>query len=320
MTSTAKKTLWGIAIAGFLGGIITICCCVTVVNYMGTDKFCSSFCHTMNGVAYAWKQGSHARNASGVTAGCSDCHLYNASEPTLGPIGYVSLLGHKLVAGSHSLFGQIIGRFHTPTEWMEQRPGVEKNEIAWFKGNNYHTCRGCHDLTKINVPGHPGIGAWHAIYQTTNQPLDCLNCHKDVGHNYTQVDEYIQKTGKYPPLEDAWKTPDATSSASLMPPINPTPEQLAKAQMPYVSANSSASKAKGATAAPAVVNPAEQTEKVEKEALELNKVISEPIGTQPITDATASSGSASSAAAAPATKVDAPSSASTPKSSEEPKK
>ena len=224
----ATKTKWfffWLISGSFLAGILAVCFVVSAVNWLGSETFCSTGCHTMNGVAYAWKQGSHARTPSGKTADCSDCHLYNASENTLGPLGYISLLGHKIVAASHSAYGQVIGHFATPTQWVEQRPGVEAQEKQWFVDNNYHTCRGCHDLSRMYDPKNPSIGAWHALYQ--DQPLDCLACHKDVGHNYKQVDAYIDANHAYPPLDEAWVFPvAATTSASPMPPQNLTPEQL----------------------------------------------------------------------------------------------
>ena len=100
----ATKTKWfffWLISGSFLAGILAVCFVVSAVNWLGSETFCSTGCHTMNGVAYAWKQGSHARTPSGKTADCSDCHLYNASENTLGPLGYISLLGHKIVAASH---------------------------------------------------------------------------------------------------------------------------------------------------------------------------------------------------------------------------
>lgn len=273
----ATKTKWfffWLTSGSFLAGILAVCGLVSAVNWLGTETFCSTGCHTMNGVAYAWKQGSHARTPSGKTADCSDCHLYNASENTLGPLGYISLLGHKVVSASHSAYGQIIGHFDTPVHWVEQRPAVEAQAKQWFVDNNYHTCRGCHDLSRMYDPKNPGIGAWHALYQ--DQTLDCLACHKDVGHNYKQVDAYIAENQSYPPLDEAWVFPvAATTSASPMPPQNLTPEQLKKDAQPW---NPSAvSSASTAAKAPAI----NQSKDVEQIAKKLNKEIREPFpGTQ----------------------------------------
>lgn len=290
MATKSKWFFFWLISGAFITGILFVCGLVSAVNLVGSEKFCSTGCHTMNGVAYAWKQGTHARTPSGKTADCSDCHLYNASENVLGPLGYISLLGHKLVAASHSGIGQVLGRFDTPVVWMQQRPGVEANEIQWFIGNNYHTCRGCHDLSRMWDKKHPSIGAWHALYQ--NQPLDCLACHKDVGHNYKEVDAYIQTHSAYPPLDEAWVFPvAATSSASPMPPANMTPEQLKQAAQPWTPSSVS-----GASQAPAA-KPINQSKDVEKLAEELYQKTKEPIGaTAPVTGAAAPAPAAVSAA------------------------
>lgn len=293
MATRTKWFFFWLISGSFLAGILSVCFLVSAVNFLGSEKFCSTGCHTMNGVAFAWKQGSHARTPSGKTADCSDCHLYNASENTLGPLGYISLLGHKLVAASHSAYGQVVGHFDTPTHWLEQRPAIEQEAKEFFIGNNYHTCRGCHDLSRMYDAQHPGIGAWHALYQ--DQPLDCLACHKDVGHNYKQVDAYIKANGTYPNLDDAWVLSVSASSAASMPPKNMTPEQLKKAAMPWTP--SATSGASSSNAQP-IVN---QSKDVKQIAEELNAKINEPF-----------TGTQSAAPAAPAAKAQATTSPSTP--------
>ena len=141
----------------------------------------------------------------------------------------------------------------------------------WFVDNNYHTCRGCHDLSRMYDPKNPSIGAWHALYQ--DQPLDCLACHKDVGHNYKQVDAYIDANHAYPPLDEAWVFPvAATTSASPMPPQNLTPEQLKKDALPWTPSSVSSASTSAAQNAP--VN---QSKDVQQIANELNQKITQPI-------------------------------------------
>ena len=298
MAERSKWFMFWVVCGSFLAGILAVCGPVSGVNWDGSDKFCGTFCHTMNGVAYAWKQGAHGRNPSGVTAGCSDCHLYNASEPVLGPLGYISLLGHKVVAASHSGFGQVIGRFDTPMTWLQQRPEVEQQEIGWFKGNNFHTCRGCHDLSLMYDKTNPSIGAWHALYK--DQTLDCLSCHKDVGHDYKQVDEYIKTNNAYPPLDEAWVFPvSASTSASPMPPQNLTPEQLKKDAQPWTPNSTSAASSNQQPN----VNQSQDVQKIAKELYEKTKEgfnAKQPQAPAPVPAAT------SSASTAPKTQTAAP--------------
>ena len=120
-------------------------------------------------------------------------------------------------------------------------------------------------------PKNPSIGAWHALYQ--DQPLDCLACHKDVGHNYKQVDAYIDANHAYPPLDEAWVfLVAATTSASPMPPQNLTPEQLKKDALPWTPSSVSSASTSAAQNAP--VN---QSKDVQQIANELNQKITQPI-------------------------------------------
>ena len=98
-------------------------------------------------------------------------------------------------------------------------------------------------------------------------------CHKDVGHNYKQVDAYIDANHAYPPLDEAWVFPvAATTSASPMPPQNLTPEQLKKDALPWTPSSVSSASTSAAQNAP--VN---QSKDVQQIANELNQKITQPI-------------------------------------------
>ena len=96
MSQTGKWGTFWILVIGIVVGILCTAGLVGVVQWAGTDKFCTGWCHSMDGVSYAWKQGQHARTPSGYTAGCSDCHLLNETNRPLTPVAYVELLFEKL--------------------------------------------------------------------------------------------------------------------------------------------------------------------------------------------------------------------------------
>ena len=104
MSQTGKWGTFWILVIGIVVGILCTAGLVGVVQWAGTDKFCTGWCHSMDGVSYAWKQGQHARTPSGYTAGCSDCHLLNETNRPLTPVAYVELLFAKAKAGSISGF------------------------------------------------------------------------------------------------------------------------------------------------------------------------------------------------------------------------
>ena len=120
-----KNSVWylaGICLIGVVIGIIFVGVLTSVVHWAGTEKFCGEFCHSMDVTYAAYKKGDHFRTASGVTAGCSDCHLKNESNHFAGPIDYTALLIDKAIAGSKSLFGEIRGTMSTPEKQIEKRP------------------------------------------------------------------------------------------------------------------------------------------------------------------------------------------------------
>ena len=90
----ATKTKWFFFLAdfrSFLAGILAVCFVVSAVNWLGSETFCSTGCHTMNGAVcmetrLSCQNTQAARPRTALTA-----TLYNASENTLGPLGYISL-------------------------------------------------------------------------------------------------------------------------------------------------------------------------------------------------------------------------------------
>ena len=203
MSSRSKWGVFWLLVIGIVVGIVISASTVSVVQWAGSDKFCTTWCHSMDGVAYAWKQGQHARTPTGVTAGCSDCHLLNETNHPLTPVAYTQLLFAKAEAGFVSLIGEIKGNYSTPEKWIERRKVTEKRVIDTMTGNNFKNCRRCHNLEEMYDAKKPMIAQFHKGF--IDKPTNCVQCHKTAGHNYKEVDAYIAENKKFPPLEDAWK-------------------------------------------------------------------------------------------------------------------
>ena len=136
----------------------------------------------------AYKKGDHFRTSSGVTAGCSDCHLKNESNHFAGPIDYTALLIDKAIAGSKSLFGEIRGTMSTPEKQIEKRPEMATAVHQQMIDRNFSACRGCHDVERMYDPKKPLIGAIHkGMGPNAEKKVDCLACHPTAGHNYGYV-------------------------------------------------------------------------------------------------------------------------------------
>ncbi len=210
----SKCTKWGvfwIIVIGIIVGIAISATTISVVHWAGSDEFCTTWCHSMDGVSYAWKQGQHARMPSGYSAGCSDCHLRHESTKSIGFFTYCGLLIAKCEAGLNSLLGEITGTFSTPEKWIKNRPESSKAVIDFMTSNDFDNCRGCHDLSKMYNSQKPIVMKAHAAF--VDKPTNCILCHKTAGHNYTEVDAYIQENKAFPPLADAWKEASAPAPA-----------------------------------------------------------------------------------------------------------
>ncbi len=209
MSQTGKWGTFWILVIGIVVGILCTAGLVGVVQRAGTDKFCTGWCHSMDGVTYAWKQGQHARTPSGYTAGCSDCHLLNETNRPLTPVAYVELLFAKAKAGSISGFGELRGTLNTPQMWLEKRPELSKAVNDWMVSYNFRNCRGCHNLADMYNAKNPMVAKMHAGF--IDKPTNCIMCHKTAGHNYKMADEIIKATGKWPDPAKAWEQADAAA-------------------------------------------------------------------------------------------------------------
>ena len=159
----------------------------SVVHWAGTEKFCGEFCHSMDATYAAYQKGDHFRTSSGVTAGCSDCHLKNESNHFAGPIDYTALLIDKAIAGSKSLFGEIAGHLSTPEKQIEMRQEMAEAVHAQMMDRNWAACRGCHDVNRMYDPKRPMLGEIHRHMGPEAKNVDCLACHPTAGHNYGYI-------------------------------------------------------------------------------------------------------------------------------------
>lgn len=58
MSQTGKWGTFWILVIGIVVGILCTAGLVGVVQWAGTDKFCTGWCHSMDGVSYAWNKAS----------------------------------------------------------------------------------------------------------------------------------------------------------------------------------------------------------------------------------------------------------------------
>lgn len=140
------------------------------IEHTNSDAFCTS-CHSMQWVAAESKDGSHAHNPSGVTAGCADCHVPRETGP---------LLWAKLMAVK-DVWAEYRGDINTQAKFEAHR--FELADTVWRRmlANDSRECRVCHDAQAMDSPGQDELAARkHAQAKRDHQT--CIECHKGLAH------------------------------------------------------------------------------------------------------------------------------------------
>ncbi|MCI6530114.1 MAG: NapC/NirT family cytochrome c [Mesosutterella sp.] len=212
-----KKGTILIGLVGAVIGLVAFGVFNSVVHWAGSTQFCGTFCHTMDYVYAAYHQGQHFKTPSGVTAGCSDCHLKYGAQHNVGGFEYIGMLAHKAQSGTHSFIGQVTGSISTFDKQKEKAPEMSKSVTQWMASTGFQNCRSCHDLSKMKNDKNPDVAAFHAVF-ANDKSANCLECHKTAGHNYaninTQADADAIIAGKAPAAAASEAASAAASDAA----------------------------------------------------------------------------------------------------------
>jgi formylglycine-generating enzyme len=154
-----------ILVFGFIAGILFLISGKAVVNYTSSDKYCKS-CHVHPLAEQAWKLSTHYNNSSGNIIHCYECHL-----PPEGN-GY---LFAKAKHGFKDVYGYLFkdsASFH----WEDKKLLENAKGFVYEK-----SCLKCHqNLFPVTLSVNGGNA--HLFYTTSSEPLNCINCHLNVGH------------------------------------------------------------------------------------------------------------------------------------------
>ena len=117
-------------------------------SYLTDDPNACANCHVMEAQLSGWHQSSHR-----AVAVCNDCHT---------PPGLVPKYLTKAINGFNHSFAFTSGRFPEPILITLRNRNVTET-----------ACRKCHA---------PVVDAIDAHGETSGARLECLACHRDVGH------------------------------------------------------------------------------------------------------------------------------------------
>jgi cytochrome c nitrite reductase small subunit len=117
-------------------------------SYLTDDPRACANCHVMNEQFDGWSRSSHRS-----VAVCNDCHT---------PPGFFAKYWTKALNGYHHSWAFTSGRFPDPIRITARNRGVTQQ-----------ACRKCHAAIVDAIDPHPAGDP---------SRLDCLVCHRDVGH------------------------------------------------------------------------------------------------------------------------------------------
>lgn len=157
---------------GLFAGIIFWGGFNTAMEATNTMEFCIS-CHEMRDTVYEeYKTSIHFKNASGVRAICSDCHVPHAWVPKM----------IRKVQASNEVWHKMLGSINTPEKFEAKRLELATHVWDTMKATDSRECRNCHSFEGMDTDKQKARGAkMHKIAQDEKQT--CIDCHKGIAHN-----------------------------------------------------------------------------------------------------------------------------------------
>lgn len=157
----------------FVLGLIAMIGFEFVLYKTGTEKFCTTACHSMETFTVPeWRESIHYSNRSGVKVACPECHI---------PKQYPDYLWAKAYDGTRHVIGEILGSLESREKYEERR--IDMSQLVWrrMKGNDSRECRNCHVVELMQV-GDQNERAARAHRRGIEQGETCIDCHKGIAH------------------------------------------------------------------------------------------------------------------------------------------
>ena len=142
----------------------------TAIQFTNRTEFCVS-CHEMSTVYAEYQKSVHFQNASGVRAGCPDCHV---------PRGWAHELVAKIKA-TNELYYKVTGKISTPEKFEAHRLELAKSVWASMEATDSRECRNCHSFAAMD-PHKQREAAAATMQKAAADGETCISCHKGIAH------------------------------------------------------------------------------------------------------------------------------------------
>ena len=169
---SAKYSLGGLLVVGFVAGIIFWGGFHTAMEASNTETFCIS-CHEMEENVYIEYQDTiHYSNRTGVRATCPDCHV---------PKDWIHKVARKIKA-TNELYHKVMGSVNTPEKFEAKRLKLAQNVGRTMKETDSRECRNSHDFVSMDYVKQ-GRRAVQQHVKGYDEGQTCIDCHKGIAHS-----------------------------------------------------------------------------------------------------------------------------------------
>ncbi len=165
----------------FFAGVLGFAGFNSILSYTNEMEFCTS-CHSMKVNFEEYKESVHYKNASGVQAICSDCHV---------PKPFFAKMKAKILAYKDVLH-EILGTLDTKEKYESHRWEMASRVWAKMEATDSRECRNCHNFDNMDFSEQDRMARkQHPRAQLKDQT--CIDCHKGIAHE--EPDEPDEEEG-----------------------------------------------------------------------------------------------------------------------------
>jgi len=167
--SSLKKVIIVSALI-FVAGIVFAGLFNAGLAHTNTTEFCTS-CHSMQTNLEELQQSVHWQSASGVHAGCADCHV---------PKPFIPKMIAKIMAAK-DVYHEVMGTIDTPEKYEAHRWDMASRVWAKMKATDSRECRSCHDFAHMALDTQSrSARARHS--SAPDKGETCIDCHQGIAH------------------------------------------------------------------------------------------------------------------------------------------
>ncbi len=181
---TAKRKIpWKMIILVLLifgAGIVFAGVFNVALHYTNTTEFCTS-CHTMKTNLVELEKTVHWSSASGVHAGCADCHV---------PKEFLPKMQAKIFAAK-DVYHEIMGTVSTPEKFEAHRWEMANRVWEKMKKTDSRECKTCHSFAHMDLSEQDSF-ARKKHDRAVDRGETCIDCHKGIAHKLPEEPEGVE--------------------------------------------------------------------------------------------------------------------------------